>query len=586
MFSFRNNLLCLQLAAAILLSFLAVTAHAGPAVPHYADTSGSAAPIIVGGDRAYPPYEFIDKDGKPAGYNVDLTRAIAEVMGMKVEFRFGDWSDMRSGLLKKKIDILQGISYSDTRSSSVDFSPPHTIVHHAIFARRESPPVRTLEELRGKKVIVFRDGIMHEVLNRMGFGRDLILTPTPSEALRLLASGQHDYAVVAMLPGMYLIRELHLSNLVPVARSVVSQQYCYGVAKGNSELLTRFSEGLAILNKTGQYKPIYDKWLGVDEPPRVTKSMALKYGAMVMIPLLVILTVTVLWSRTLQMRVAARTTELAEEVAERNKALEELRRHQDKLIQTDKMASLGTLVSGVAHEINNPNGLLLLDIPILKRVHDDAGEILESFYREQGDFMLGGVPYSEMRAEIPRILDEMQDSSKRIKRIVNDLKDFARRDDAGKKELIDINDTVQTALRLVDPTIRSSTRHFTVQYADSLPEILGNGQRIEQVIVNLVLNACQALPDMGRGVSLSTSYDKMEQAVVIQVTDEGIGIAEEHLQYLLDPFFTTKRDSGGTGLGLSVSAGIVKEHGGTLRFESVPEQGTTVTLSLPVPAAL
>jgi len=571
------------LVTLILLLALAVTAHAESATPDYADTTGSAAPIIVGGDRAYPPYEFIDKDGKPAGYNVDLTRAIAEVMGMKVEFRFGDWSDMRSGLLKKKIDILQGISYSDARSSSVDFSPPHTIVHHAIFARRESPPVRTLEELRGKKVIVFRDGIMHEVLNRMGFGRDLILTPTPSEALRLLASGQHDYAVVAMLPGMYLIRELHLSNLVPVARSVISQQYCYGVAKGNSELLTRFSEGLAILNKTGQYKPIYDKWLGVDEPPRVTKDMAIKYGALIMIPLLIILTVTVLWSRTLQIRVAARTTELAEEVAERNKALEELRRHQDKLIQADKMASLGTLVSGVAHEINNPNGLMLLDIPILKRVHDDAEEILESFYREHGDFMLGGVPYSEMRAEIPRILDEMQDSSKRIKRIVNDLKDFARRDDAGKKELIDINDTVQTALRLVDPTIRSSTRRFTVSYADSLPKILGNGQRIEQVIVNLVLNACQALPDMEKGVSLSTSFDKRKQSVVIQVTDEGIGIAEEHLQYLLDPFFTTKRDSGGTGLGLSVSAGIVKEHGGTLRFESAPDKGTTVTLSLPVP---
>lgn len=567
-------------AVVTLWSLLAATAYA-ESIPDDADAV-SGAVIIVGGDRAYPPYEFIDKDGQPAGYNVDLTKAIAEVMGMKVEFRFGDWSDMRSGLQKGKIDILQGISYSDARSSSVDFSPPHTIVHHAIFARRETRPVQTLEELRGKKVIVFRDGIMHEVLNRMGFGSDLVLTPTPSEAMRLLASGQHDYAVVAMLPGMYLARELHLTNLVPVARSVVSQQYCYGVAKGNSELLTRFNEGLAILNKTGQYKPIYDKWLGVHDPPRVTKDMAIKYGAMVMIPLLIVLAVTVLWSRTLQMRVTARTTELAQEVVERNKALEELRRHQDKLIQADKMASLGTLVSGVAHEINNPNGLLLLDIPILKRVHDDAEEILENFYREHGDFMLGGVAYSEMRSEIPRILDEMQDSAKRIKRIVNDLKDFARRDDAGKKELLDINVTVQTALRLVDPTIRSSTRHFSVSYAEALPKISGNSQRIEQVIVNLVLNACQSLPDLGKGVFLSTAFNQKHHSIIIQVRDEGVGIAEEHLQHLLDPFFTTKRDSGGTGLGLSVSAGIVKEHGGTLRFESEVGAGTTVTLTLPV----
>ncbi|WP_298273446.1 transporter substrate-binding domain-containing protein [Geobacter sp.] len=560
-----------------MFSLLAVAAHAELPLPNHAES------VIVGGDRAYPPYEFIDKDGKPAGYNVDLTKAIAEVMGIRVEFRFGSWSEMRTALQKKKIDILQGISYSEDRSRTIDFSPPHTIVHHAIFARRDTRPVRTLEELRGKKVIVFRDGIMHERLKRMGFDRELILTPTPAEALRLLASGKYDYAVVAMLPGMYLIRELHLSNLVPVAKAVVSEQYCYGVLKGNRELLSRFSEGLAILVKTGQYKEIYNKWLGVNEPPRVTKELAIKYGAAILVPLLVILAGTVLWSRTLHKRVEERTAELAQEVMERNRALEELRRHQDKLIQADKMASLGTLVSGVAHEINNPNGLLLLDIPILKRVHDDADEIFEGRFREHGDFMLGGVPYSEMRQEIPRILQEMQDGAQRIKRIVNDLKDFARRDDAGQKELIDLNATVQTALRLIDPTIRSSTKRFVATYADGLPQIMGNAQRIEQVIVNLVLNACQALQTEDKGVTVTTGFDRDRNLVVVQVRDEGGGIAEEHLSQLMDPFFTTKRETGGTGLGLSVSAGIVKEHGGTLRFESTPDIGTTVTLSLPVP---
>jgi len=577
-------LLCSILAAIVLLlSLSAVTAHAEFDLLESGEEVADSSPVIVGGDRAYPPYEFIDKDGNPAGYNVDLTRAIAEVMGIKVEFRFGNWSDIRSDLQKKKIDLLQGLSYSGERAKTVDFSPPHTIVHHAIFARKETPPVKTLEELRGKKVIVFRDGIMHERLKQMGFGNDLVLTPTPAEVLRLLASGQHDYAVVAMLPGMYLIRELHLSNLVPVAKAVVSEQYCYGVVKGNSALLSRFNEGLAILIKTGQYKEIYDKWLGVHDPPRVTTEQVLKYGAIILLPLLAVLAVTVLWSRTLHKRVAERTTELAQEVSERNRALEELRRHQDKLIQADKMTSLGTLVSGVAHEINNPNGLLLLDIPILKRVHDDAAEILEEHCREHGDFMLGGVPYSEMRAEIPRMLEEMQDGAQRIKRIVNDLKDFARRDDIGNKELLDVNATVQTALRLVEPTIRSATKHFVASYAEGLPAILGNSQRIEQVIVNLVLNACQALPDADKGVSISTSFDTDRSMVVIRIKDEGVGIAAEHLPYLLDPFFTTKRGSGGTGLGLSVSAGIVKEHGGTLLFESTPGSGTTGILSLPVP---
>lgn len=565
----------------LLVLLLAVTP------PAYAQQSAQghydpAATVVVGGDRSYPPYEFIDKDGRPAGYNVDLTKAVAEVMGMKVEFRFGSWAEMRAGLQQGKIDILQGLSYSDERSRSVDFSPPHAMVHHAIFARRDSKRVRTLEELKGKKVIVFQDGIMHERLKLLGFEKDLVLTPTPAEALRLLASGQYDYAVVAQLPGMYLIRELHLTNLVPVAKAVVSEQYGYGVAKGNRELLTRFNEGLAIVIKTGQYAEIYNRWLGVHEPPRVTREMALKYGAMILVPLLLVLAGTALWNKTLHKRVAERTTELAQEVSERNKALEELRRHQDKLIQADKMASLGTLVSGVAHEINNPNGLLLLDIPILRRVHEDAEEILEARYLQEGDFMLGGVPYSEMREEIPRILEEMQDGAQRIKRIVNDLKDFARRDDAGQKEPIDVEAAAKRALRLVEPTIRSATLRFEALYAGNLPPVFGNAQRIEQVIVNLVLNACQSLTGQDQGVTLATSLDSENDSVLIEVRDEGVGIAQEHLPQLVDPFFTTKRETGGTGLGLSVSAGIVKEHGGTLRFASTPGEGTTVTLSLPV----
>ncbi len=238
------------------------------------------------------------------------------------------------------INILRGISWSEERLDKLDFSPPHTIVHHAIFARRGTPPVASLEELRGKKVIVFRDGIMHDLLLQPGFGNDLILTGTPADALRLLASGRYDYCAVASLPGMYLIRELKLSNLVQVARSVSSQKYCYAVKKGDAELLARFSEGLAIVMQTGQYQAIYDKWLGVIEPPRFARERVLKYGAMVLLPLILGLAASVVWSRTLQRRVASRT--------------EELRRQQDRLIQADKMASMGILVSGVAHGATIP----------------------------------------------------------------------------------------------------------------------------------------------------------------------------------------------------------------------------------------
>lgn len=544
-------------------------------------TTSSKPVIIVGGDRDYPPYEFLDKNGRPAGYNVDLTRAIADVMGMKVEFRFGAWSEMRNDLLDGSVDVLEGISYSEERTRTLSFSPPHTIINHAIFARRGTRPVNSFEGLRGKEIIVFRGGIMHDYLKSLGFASNLVMTETPADALRLLASGRYDYAVLAMLPGMYIIREHHLTNLVPVAKSISTQKYCYAVKNGNEELLARFNEGLAILKKTGRYQEIYDQWLGVLEPPKVAWAKVIRYGAMVMGPLLLILAGTVFWSRTLQRQVALRTEELALEVSERKRTMEELKQHQDKLIQADKMASLGILVAGVAHEINNPNGLILLNMPILREVYRDAGEILDDRYRDQGDFNLGGLPYSRMRDEVPHLLEEMQEGANRIRRIVEELKNFARRDTSAATDAIDFNAVVQAAVRLVDSSLHSSTNRFEARYAPTIPPIHGNAQRIEQVVVNLLLNACQSLPDMEHGIFLTTFHDQAAGTVVFKLTDEGGGIAPEHLAHLTDPFFTTKRETGGTGLGLSVSSTIVNDYGGSLEFDSTPGVGTTVTLTLP-----
>jgi polar amino acid transport system substrate-binding protein len=240
------------------------------------------------------------------------------------------------------------------------------------------------------------------------------------------------------------------------------------------------------------------------------------------------------------------------------------------------------LVSGVAHEINNPNGFILLNMPIVKAALLDALEVLDARRAELGDdFTLAGLPYERMREELPRILDEMHAGARRIKHIVADLKDFARREDAPPLVAVDINAVASASVRLVDASIRKATRRFSVELAPDLPKVRGNAQRIEQVVVNLLLNACQALPDPLRAVRLVTRHDAASGEVVLQVIDEGIGIPPEHLTRLADPFFTTKRETGGTGLGLSVSAGIVKEHGGRLEFTSSVGAGTTATLALP-----
>jgi len=537
--------------------------------------------VVFGGDRDYPPYEFLDGDGRPAGYNVDLTRAIAEVMGFRAEIRLGGWSEMRHALDEGRIDALQGMSWSEERARHLAFSPPHTLVNHAIFARKGTPPVASLEQLRGHAVAVHRAGIVDEHLTALGFGGSLLRTDTPADALRLLASGQGEYAVVAALPGTYITRQLKLTNVEQVAANVASHRYGYAVRQGDALLLSRIEEGLAILKQTGRYDRIRERWLGVLEPG-VSWWTFLRYGAIVFVPLVVVLGGTVLWSRSLQREVAARTASLAREVAERQRAVELLRDNQAQLVQADKMAALGVLVAGVAHEVNNPNGYILLNMPVLKDVYLDALELFERRFREEGDFTVGGLRYSQMREELPGMLDEMLEGARRIKRIVEDLKDFARREDAPRHEPVDLNAVVRTAARLLDARIRKATRRFELGLAgEDLPRVLGNAQRIEQVLVNLLLNACEALPDPACAIRIRTEHDREAGVARITVEDEGSGIPAEHLARITDPFFTTKREQGGTGLGLSVSAAIVKEHGGTLEFRSPPGGGTAVVLTLP-----
>ncbi|UIP30409.1 transporter substrate-binding domain-containing protein [Photobacterium sp. TLY01] len=523
--------------------------------------------IVVGADHNYPPYEFINEDGEPDGYNTELTLAIAELMGIHIEIRMGAWDEIRRQFDQGEIDIVQGMIQSSARQARYSFSPPHAIVHQSVFARKGSPFVASLADLAGKSVIVQRSGAMHDYLSNQQPGANLVLVDSHADGLRLLASGQHDYALVANLPGLYTGKALELSNIIPAGKPFGAQHYGYAVQKGHEDLLAQFSEGLAILKNTGRQQAIYDKWLGPLETPGISWKKLGMAAATVSALLLLVLGGIMIWNRALSREVARRT---------KTQQLQ-----QQQLIQADKMTSLGILVSGMAHEINNPSSLLLLNLPILKEAYQDAEDILDAHYQQYGDFTLGGLAYSRMREEIPSMLDDMQSGTQRIRRIVDDLRDFARQEPSALNEVVDLNQVTAAAIRLVDSTLSASTHHFSVEYGDPLPCFEGNGQRIEQVIINLIINACQALTSQTQSIRVTTGFSPADNLLILEICDQGQGIDPEHLPHLSDPFFTTKREQGGTGLGLSISFSIVSEHGGTLNYESRRQQGTCVTLSLP-----
>ena len=258
------------------------------------------------------------------------------------------------------------------------------------------------------------------------------------------------------------------------------------------------------------------------------------------------------------------------------------RQQQEQLYQAGKLASIGTLVSGIAHEINNPITSIVLNSQTLDKTWRAVGPLLDESLAGHKDFAVGGMPYELLRQRMPLLLSDVVDSARRVRSIVSDLKDFARQGPSDLNEGIDLNASVRRAVGLAGNLIKKSTRDFSMDLAADLPVVRGNSQRIEQVVVNLLVNACQALDSPEAAIRVATAVDTSRNRVLITVTDQGRGIDEDVRQQIKDPFFTTKRDQGGTGLGLAISDRIVQDHGGRLDLSAAQEgQGTVATIVLP-----
>ena len=291
-----------------------------------------------------------------------------------------------------------------------------------------------------------------------------------------------------------------------------------------------------------------------------------------------------------------RTKELAEEnrrsLDARSKleaAMTKLRDTQANLIQTEKLASLGQLVAGVAHEINNPLSFILNNLSVIERDYRVILNMLLEYRRMRMGGAFDPVPLHQLAERedevdveyldksVDRIFSSTMNGLNRVKTIVMDLKDFSRPDTL-EAESVSIEQALDTTLELVGFHLLSKGIHVVRQYG-GVPMVRCYAGRLNQVFLNLIVNAIQAIDKAGT-VTLRT-YARDGRAFV-QISDTGCGIKPEHLNKIFDPFFTTKKQGDGTGLGLSVSYGIVREHNGTIEVQSKPGEGATFTVSLPL----
>jgi signal transduction histidine kinase/ligand-binding sensor domain-containing protein len=293
------------------------------------------------------------------------------------------------------------------------------------------------------------------------------------------------------------------------------------------------------------------------------------------------------YGRILTQKVKERTEEVLKQKEELQQALDNLKSTQSQLVEAEKMASLGILTAGVAHEINNPINFVSANVEPLKQDIEDVLQVLASYeetIQKQGlDDKFGQVEalkkqidYEFLIHEIDALLKGIKEGASRTSEIVKGLRNFSRLDENEQKP-VDVNQGIESTLMLLSNQLKS--RVTIRKELGELPALMGYPGKLNQVFMNIISNAYQAIPETGE-IFIRTFCEKNN--VVVVIADTGTGMPEHVRKRIFEPFFTTKNVGAGTGLGLSISYGIIKDHQGTITVDSKQGKGTTFTIRLPI----
>ena len=276
--------------------------------------------VVVGDDHAYPPFAFLDQDGQPSGFNIELIQAVADVLGWELRIELGPWVDIKGRLDRGELDLITGMFYSSRRTQDFAFTTRHSIASGDIFTLNNKT-IRSLEEIRGRRVVVQENDIVHEYLEEQDLDLHFVPVANVAQALELVASGEEDFAAVLLIPGHYAIHENGLSNVHSNNLQIAPSDYCFAVQKDNVALRLMLDEGLRIVKATGQYDEIYARWLGVFEQRQM---LDWQKRTKALIILVVVALVVLVWALILHYLVRLRTADLTRTNARLTRSRKEL----------------------------------------------------------------------------------------------------------------------------------------------------------------------------------------------------------------------------------------------------------------------
>ena len=320
----------------ILSSLLQCSSPSTPIVP---PPQGKISKIVYGGDKSYFPFESLDKKGQPTGFNVELIRAIGEVLGAEVEIQLLPWTEVKRKVRNNELDIAC-FFYTPERDRYADYAFYHNVIYHNLVTRTKELQDLTLDSLDEMNIIVQQESWAAEYLLREHPNSNIIFTTTELEALELLNSGEYDCAIVSQYHVHHFIKDLNYENIIPRGSPLMPSEYAFVVPEGRNELLSQINQAVTYLRATGKYSKLYLKYFGLTEQEVLQR--VLRVTLWIAIPLLGGLGLSLVWSRSLQYQVKKKTQQIQEELRERKIAEEKLRESEAFLKEAQRLAALGS----------------------------------------------------------------------------------------------------------------------------------------------------------------------------------------------------------------------------------------------------
>ena len=573
-----NSRVCL-IFCMLLLILVAFTGVSGASQP--ANNSSNEQKLVRIAAFSLYPAIFKAKDNSIQGYYVDIIAEIAKREGWKVEYVFGSWADGLARIKTGEVDVLTSVTWTAERSAFMDFGKVPLLTAWSELYVNNKSSIDSIRQVQGKKIAVMKGDSnaanFRNLIDKFGIACQLVEYDTFEDILKAVSTNQVDGGVVNNTYGAAKQHDFKVKS-----SGVIFNPFdiYFTVAKGkNHNTLKTFDTYLSEwrVNENSPYHLSRQRW--AHGSAGTIRSVPVWLNN-VLIGLVIVFVIAAAFIVQLRRMVKKQTIALKREVETRKQA-------EEAMFQNEKMTMIAGMAAGIAHEVNNPLGIIAQDLQNLERRFSPTLHANRKVAEEIGlDLEL--VKTYMQRRNIHEFISSMRSAAKRASAIVANMLQFSRQSEA-PHQLLDLKDIIDESIQLAanDYDLRKKYDFkniaITRNYGEQLPKVSVCINEIEQVFINLLKNAAQAMFDAGTvkpSILLQTTYSCTH--VIIMVKDNGPGMSDAVCKQVFDPFFTTKDIGAGTGLGLSVSyALITQNHGGEISVESSLEQGTCFTIRLP-----